>query len=214
MQYKQILKLFLAVLVAHVTFPLMAQVAPDAIQGGIPIVAGAGVSNFIIDWGDNPDGHPRQMQGITVWVDWNFYHAPGLLSGLGVEVEGRDIDWDLPPSLSNAALSDTGTNMRQDTGLGGVIYTLRRYRKIHPYAKALSGIGSIDFQPLTSAALYYRHDSRAIAATGAGVEYRVGRNIWVRGDYEYQWWPDLFGRQKALTPNGGTLGVVYHFGPR
>jgi len=178
MQYKQILKLFLAVLVAHVTFPLMAQVAPDAIQGGIPIVAGAGVSNFIIDWGDNPDGHPRQMQGITVWVDWNFYHAPGLLSGLGVEVEGRDIDWDLPPSLSNAALSDTGTNMRQDTGLGGVIYTLRRYRKIHPYAKALSGIGSIDFQPLTSAALYYRHDSRAM----------VARSVWqAKGTNTQRW---------------------------
>lgn len=55
---------------------------------------------------------------------------------------------------------------------------------------------------------------------GGTFEYRVTRNLSVRGDYEYQIWPSFAGspsitsgtvKQNAsgLTPNGFTFGVAY-----
>lgn len=193
--------------------PVAAQVVPAAEQGGWPIVAGAGVSGFNIDWGQDAFGRVRYMEGVTLWVDWNLTHlpGPGLLKGLGVELEGRDINFGLPASLSNKELNDTGTNMRQDTGLGGVIYTWRGLHRVHPYGKALFGIGSIDFPPLPASPPTYRHDNRTITAFGAGADLHMWRRIWLRADWEYQFWPDLFGSPHPLTPTGITLGAVYDF---
>ena len=203
----------LAALALVAALPLVAQVVPSAEQGGPPIVAGAGVSAFNIDWGQDAFGQVRYMEGITVWVDWNLtnIHGPSLLKGLGVELEGRDINLGLPASLSNAELHDKGTNMRQDTGMGGIIYTVRRWNRVHPYAKALAGIGSIDFPPLPASPAWYRHDDRTVGAFGAGADLRAWRSIFVRTDWEYQFWPDLFGSPHPLTPTGITLGVVYDF---
>jgi hypothetical protein len=203
----------LAALVFVAAIPVVAQVVPSAEQGGLPIVAGAGASAFNIDWGQDAFGQVRYMEGVTVWVDWNltYLHGPGFLKGLGVELEGRDIDFGLPASLSNAELFDKGTNMRQDTALGGVIYTVRRFHRVHPYGKALAGIGSIDFPPLPASPSWYRHDNRTITAFGAGADLRTWRNLWLRADWEYQFWPDLFGSPHPLTPTGITLGFVYDF---
>jgi len=183
------------------TLPLSSQVVPGARQGGVPIVLGAGFSSFNMDWGHGADGNLRYMDGITAWADWNFYNAPGLLRGLGVEVEGRDIDWAHPSGLPQ---------LRHDTFLGGPIYTWRHYRKLYLYGKGFAGIGSIDFQPLPDAPPTYTHDTRTVWALGGGGEYRAVGNFWLRADYEYQWWPQLFG-PNALTPNGITLGMVYDF---
>jgi hypothetical protein len=41
------------------------------------------------------------------------------------------------------------------------------------------------------------------------------RSVWLRADYEYQNWPDFYKNTKpsgTLNPQGGTLGVMYHFG--
>lgn len=203
----------LAALLVTVAFPVAAQVVPSAESGGWPIVAGAGVSGFNMDWGHDQFGRTRYMEGITGWFDWNLTRlpGPGLLKGFGVEVEGRDINFGLPASLSNARVGDTGTNLRHDTGLGGAIYTWRRYRKIHPYGKALIGLGSIDFPPLPASPPTYRHDDRTITAFGGGADIRVWQNVWLRADWEYQFWPDLFGSTHSLTPYGVTLGAVYDF---
>lgn len=203
----------LAALFATAATPAIAQVAPSAESGGLPIVAGAGASSFNMDWGQDRFGRQRIMEGVTVWFDWNLTRLPGpaLLRGLGVELEGRDINFGLPASLSNAALRDNGTNLRHDTGLGGVIYTWRRFRAVHPYGKALAGLGSIDFPPLPYSPPTYRHDDRTITAFGAGADIHTWQNVWLRADWEYQSWPNLFGSSNPLTPTGITIGAVYDF---
>jgi len=205
--------LVLTALLALAALPGFGQVVPSAEAGGLPLQVGAGVSGFNIDWGHDSFGVTRYMEGATLWIDWNLTRlpGPGLLRGLGIELEGRDINYGLPASLSNAELHDTGTNMRQDTGLGGVIYTVRRFRKVRPYGKALAGLGSIDFPPLPASPPTYRHDNRTITAFGVGADIHAWRSLWMRADWEYQFWPGLFGSSHDLTPTGITIGAVWDF---
>lgn len=185
------LKLVLAALFLAAAIPVFSQVAPAATEGGLPLVVGAGFSDFYSDWNG-------RLAGPTVWVDWNFYHGPSFLHGFGIEVEGRDLNYGRTGGVPN---------LRQDTAEGGAIYTWRHYRNFHPYAKYLIGFGSIDFPPYGT----YSHDTRTVLIPGGGAEYRAYRNIWVRGDYEYQYWRHIFGPHD-LNPNGVTIGVSYDFG--
>lgn len=172
-----------------------AQVAPQGSQGGFPLTLGGGVSDFSLDWGPS-----RRMIGITAWADYRLPFRERFLSGLGVEVEGREIDWDKPSDLAR---------MRQETGLGGATYILPLHsRRYHLYAKYLVGLGGIYFAPSG-----YDHDTRIVFAPGGGIDYRIGRGISVRGDYEYQFWHQIFGPHD-LNPQGPTVGVLYSFGGR
>jgi hypothetical protein len=184
---------FAAMLLAAVS-PSYSQVSPAANQGGVPIVVGAGFSDFGIDWGPGV-----RMEGISAWADWYPNRLPAVLNGLGIEVEGRDINFGRPTDLSK---------MRQDTGLGGAIYAWNRHRNFRPYAKFLVGVGSIDFPPSGT----YSHDTYSVLSPGGGVEYRAWRHIWIRGDYEYQFWQQVFGPHD-LTPAGFTIGASYDFRP-
>ena len=173
-----------------------AQVAPQAHQALSPLTIGAGLSDYDLDWGLG-----RRMLGITAWVDWKLPFKGKLLNGLGIEAEGRDTNFARPSTLSN---------MRQDTALGGVYYKFDMHHHIHPYVKALAGIGSIDFEVSNPT---YHHDTRTVIAPGGGVDYHVWNGLSVRGDYEYQFWHALFGPHD-LTPQGFTIGAVYSFGGR
>ena len=203
----------LAALVVGSASPVVAQVVPSAQAGGLPLVAGGGASRFNVDCGPFIYGATCYMNGITLWVDWNLERLPGprILRGLGVELEGRDINFGLSSSLSDSVLGDSGANLRQDTALGGLIYHWRRYRVVRPYGKVLAGLGSIDFPPLPASPPWYRHDDRTITALGAGADFHVWRAVWVRADWEYQFWPNLFGNPHPLSPTGVTLGAVYDF---
>lgn len=88
----------------------------------------------------------------------------------------------------------------------GAVYSWRHYRFVQPYAKYLAGMGSIDFP----ASGRYTHDTRAISAPGAGLECKVFRGVWVRADYEYQFWFHLF-ELHDLNPNGFTFGTGFDF---
>jgi len=134
-------KLIFAALFVATVLPVYSQVSPTASQGGVPIVVGAGFSDFSIDYGPG-----KRMDGITAWVDWYPNRLPAVLNGLGIELTGHDIDYARPAGI--------GT-MRQDTGEGGAIYTWNHYRNFRPYIKYLVGIGSIDF----AATGPYRHDT-------------------------------------------------------
>ena len=182
--------------------PLAAQVVPSAQQGGLPLVAGGGFSRF------NMDCAPY-VYGST--CNLNRLPGPGFLRGLSVELEGRDINYGLPPWLTDAGQGDSGTNLRQDTGMGGLMYSWRHFARVHPYGKALFGLGSLDFPPLPASPPTYRHDDRTITAFGGGADIRAWRHVWVRADWEYQLWPDLFGNSHPLTPTGITVGAVYDF---
>jgi len=186
-------RLLLAAFFVTAAVPVFSQVVPSATQGRLPLVVGGGVSDYYTDWSG-------RLLGPSVWVDWNLYRGPSVLRGFGLEAEGRDLNYDR-----------TGytPNLRQDTALGGVRYTFHRFRDLHPYAKFLAGIGSIDFT--LAGDPHYKHDTRTVIAPGGGLEYRVWRNAWVRADYEYQFWSELF-NTGALNPQGLTLGVSYDLG--
>lgn len=180
--------------------PAHSQVTYSAEEGKLPFTLGAGFSNFSLDWGTT---NPR-MNGYTIWGDWRLPHMPPALRGLGIELEGRDINWSAPASLPGH---------RMTTGSGGVIYEWRDWRafpRIRPYAKYLIGFGSIDFP---GNAPNYNHDTRTIYSPGAGVNVLAWNRFSIRGDYVYQFWPDLFGHG-SLNPNGFTVGTVYDFGRR
>jgi len=194
MRLKPIYKLIFTTLLVTVVLPLHSQVSPAANQGGIPIVVGAGFSDYSIDWGPG-----QRMEGISAWVDWFPSRLPAAISGLGLEAEGRDIDFGRPAGIPR---------MRQDTGLGGVIYSWNHYRNFRPYLKYLAGVGSIDFPPIGA----YSHDTFSAYSPGGGIEYRAGKHIWIRGDYEYQYWQHVFGPHD-LTPAGFTVGASYDFRP-
>jgi hypothetical protein len=193
------LKLSLFAVLISATSPLFSQVAPAASEHGpMPIAIGFAASDFSIDWGPG-----RRMEGMTAWVDWTgIPHLPRVLHGLGIDAEGRDINSGLPALVPR---------MRQDTALGGLSYTVRKFGKAQPYAKYLMGLGSIDFGPLPNAPRTYTHDTRAVSAPGAGLEFQAFRSLWVRADYEYQFWPHLFGPH-SLNPNGFTFGAMYTLG--
>ncbi len=192
MRLKLTPKLIFAAFFAAAVLPVYSQVAPAARQGGVPIVVGAGVSDYSIDWGPG-----RRMEGISAWVDWYPNHLPAVLQGLGIEATGHDINYGRPAGL--------GT-MRQDTGEGGPIYTFNRYGNFRPYVKYLIGIGSIDFLPSGP----YTHDTYRVVSPAGGLEYHAWQHIWIRGDYEYQFWHDVMSLHD-LTPNGFTIGASYDF---
>ncbi len=170
--------------------PAAAQAALHAEENMAPWSVGAGFSNFDLDWG--PD---RRMDGITAWLDWRVpTHLP-LLNRVGLEAEGREIDFARPSSLPV---------MRQETALGGITVELPGRRRLHPYAKYLMGIGGVYFAPSG-----YNHDTRKVLAPGGGVDWRLRHGLSVRAEYEYQYWRHLFGPHD-LNPNGVTVGVVWN----
>jgi opacity protein-like surface antigen len=175
-------------------FQAHAQVTYSAQEGKLPFTVGVGVSDFSDDWGIS---NPRQV-GITAWADWRIPHMPSLLDGVGVELEGRDINYATPSSLPGH---------RMDTGLIGPIYQFRRTSRIRPFGKFLMGIGSIDFP---SPGATYSHDTRTVYEPGVGTDVRFWNRFSVRGEYDYQFWHQLF--QHDLNPQGFTVGVVYDFG--
>ena len=78
----------------------------------------------------------------------------------------------------------------------------------HPYMKFLVGDGSIDFE---HPAPNYSHDTRTMYIPGVGADARFYKSLWLRVNYEYQFWPDFF-HHHALTSSGVDIGVAYDFG--
>lgn len=185
------LKTLLVLAITGAVIPTFAQVAPQANRPGIPLTVGVGYSNYATDW-------YGRLEGPSLWLDWSFDRGPAPLNGLGIEVEARDLNYG----------KTTTQQLRMDTISGGPIYTLRHYRRVAPYAKFLLGYGSMDFDVNTPG---YTHDTRTVIGPGGGADYRAFGNLWVRGNYDYQFWPDFF-HHHALNPNGFTFGAFYDLG--
>jgi len=193
MRMKPYLGLTLAILFVCATYPVLAQTAPTATKYNPQFAIGAGVSGFNPDWGHGI------IMGETVWIDYSPTRVPLLLKGIGLEVELRDLNFDRTKTVPPL--------MVQQTAGGGVTYTWRRFNNIRPYGKFLEEFGGLTWGPSGPG---YHHDTRTVTIGGVGLEYRAWRNVWLRADYEYQFWPDLFG-DKTLDPKGFTLGAMYHF---
>jgi len=197
MRLKPFVGLALAVLFTCVPYLAVAQTAPAAMERHLPLAAGGGISAYNPDWAH---GH---LLGETLWVDYYPTRMPWFLHGLGVEAEARD--------LSLGRSSSQPSNLREDVAGGGLIYSWRHFRNFRPYGKLLGAYGNTEYK----VTLGPYHETRTVTIMGGGVEYRVYRGIWARGDYEYQFWPDFFkGTTPAgkLNPQGITAGVSYHFG--
>ena len=169
-----------------------SQVGPSGRQGSgsLPLVLGGGYSNFTLDWG------PRQRSnGLAAWVD--VYPLPGRLKDLGIEMEGRSSRWGNPVP-----------NLRQDTAQIGGIYSYSGFKTVHPFATFVAGIGSMDFPPFPGRP-NYTHDNFTVTSTAAGGEIHAFEGIWIRGEYEYQWWHKVFGPGNTSTPNGFSVGLQY-----
>jgi hypothetical protein len=188
------LKMLLAALLVGASIPAFSQVAPGATGGGLPLTVGIAYSNYHTDWSG-------RLSGPMFWADWNFYNAPSLLHSFGIEVEARDL---------NYHRTGGDPKLRMDTVAGGAIYTWRHYHKLQPYTKFLVGFGSIDFSPIPGLSPNYTHDTRTVYAPGIGLDYLIYRGVWVRGNFEYQFWPHFI-NNNALDPYGFTIGASYDF---
>ena len=192
--YQMRSKVLIALFVVSALVSAHAQVSP-AVQGTgpLPLRVGAGYSNYATDWSG-------RLGGPAVWIDYDVPKMPPSLSGLQLEAEGRDLNYNR---------TGGNPNLRQYTFGGGVNYAWRYEPAFHPYAKFVAGIGNVSFSPFVGSP-GYRHDSRTFYAPGGGLDVRVHKRIWTRLDYEHQFWPDFF-RHHTLTPHGFTIGVFYDF---
>jgi len=167
----------------------LSQTVPSAYQGRLPFTIGGGASNMNVDWGQN------RMYGYSIWGDWHPGDLPRILDGLGVEAEARD--------LSFGRSNHIPANFREDTLGAGLIYTYRHFARIRPYGKVLIEYGRLNYGPGIATDKVY--------APALGFEYHAIQRLWVRADYEYQSWPNLFYGGKNLDPQGFTLGASYDF---
>jgi opacity protein-like surface antigen len=169
-----------------------AQVVAAGKGGNQQLYVGATFSDF------DPDFGWKRLYGIGGFADYN------LTPRLGAEAEVRFHRFN---QLSN---------IHEDNYLIGPRYSwrLRNHRRVVLYGKALFGVGYFNF-PQNAA-----HGNYFDIALGGGVDYRVTRRIYVRGEYEYQIWPGFVGppdsatppfinRPHGLTPNGFAVGASY-----
>jgi hypothetical protein len=196
------LKLVLAAFFALSILPAVAQVAPAARIHGLPLGVGVGFSDYNTDYykPELPFWSGR-MTGISAWADYSIFH------GLGVEVEGTSIFGNKPKPFDGFGRTIYG-NLKEETAQVGIIYKYPRpIFKLRPYVKGLGGIGRVNFP---SANPFYTEEDSALYSLGGGIEYKVWRTLFVRGDYEYQTWKDFRSGTQSLNPNGFTIGATYY----
>jgi opacity protein-like surface antigen len=203
MRLKLYVGLAFALLFVNSAYSAHAQTVPAARGPKVysPLAIGAGFSGF------NPDIGHTHLFGGTLWIDYTPDRVPSFLRGIGIEVEARDLNY----GRSAAAEPD----LREDVASGGVIYSWPHFRNFRPYGKFLIGFGNADEYDARLRLKF--HDSRTVTSFGGGLEYRAFKGVWVRGDYEYQSWPDFFKHSNPaipaglLNPQGFTIGAMYHF---
>jgi opacity protein-like surface antigen len=205
------LKLFpptsLAVLLVLSTCPIFAQTAPAGFAKTLPLTVGVGFSNYDTGLGNGAlaKGSDR-LGGGTLWLDYQPGYFARHTGGLAIAVQGRDLHMSEPKDQPF---------LREDVGSGGLMYRWNRFYMFRPYAEGLMGFGNADF--LTQFGFHY-HQTRTVTTAGGGAEFDAFHRLWVRADYQYEWWPNFFrsgpaGKQvlSSLHPNGVSVGVTYHF---
>jgi len=158
-----------------------AQATPAATRAG-SLQLGAGVSLA------NSDYAPQKIKGITVYGTFD------LTRHLGIEGDIHKVSIITPGDIG------------EDSYLIGPRYVFR-YRRFSPYAKALFGIGRLQYQFDTSPHATFTY---GMYAFGGGLDFRATHHINVRAiDLEFQKWPGF--PPNGLTPIVGTIGVAYAF---
>jgi opacity protein-like surface antigen len=204
MRCKLLVGCIIALSLMGAALPASGQAVYAARQEHPRLAIGAGFSASTQDWG------PHAVLGTTGWLDWRPGFFNGPLNGLGVEIMGRDLSGNRMTMIQRDG-EKVPVKPRTDTIGGGLIYHVqqRGFYKFEPYVKAIGSFGSIDFT-LGNPKNKYDHDTRTVLSLGGGLDWNVARHFTVRGDIEYQFWPDFLRQQ--LNPFVYTGGVLYRFG--
>lgn len=153
------------------------QVVPAAVKGSLSLTAGGFVSVF------QPDYVDYKLGGVGGYVDLNVFR------GYGIEAEGRWQHFHEYYGIS------------QDNYLIGPRKKIFHFWKAQPYVKVLGGFSNMNFGPGIGTGRFNT------IAFGGGTDIRLDRRWSVRGDFEYQWWPDFLGDR--LNPYGVSVGMNY-----
>lgn len=161
---------------------LPAQAAPAILGGGRSLWAGGEYSNFTPDFGP-----PQRLSSIGVYGDFNWN------SRYALEAEARFLHF------------GGFAGEYENSYVAGPKVVLIRHGKFRPYAKFLLGVGKINFPYQVGNGSYFDF------APAGGLDYRLTRNLALRAEYEYQFWPSAPGivgePNNGLKPNGFSAGV-------
>jgi hypothetical protein len=151
----------------------------------IPTASRAGDAQIGIGYSAaKPDYIPQTFQGIAAYADFDF--RPHL----GIEAE-----------FHQANNIGSYQSFQRTYEIGGRY--LRAYGPLVPYVKVLVGRGQFEY-PYGEAEANY-----TMYAGGAGVDFKLGLYLRVRGEYEFQKWTSF--PNGGLTPHIVTIGLAYHF---
>ncbi len=143
------------------------------------------------------------VEGSAYTLDYDEGYEEGLAVYADLDVTRH---WGIEGLYRNASIQ-TPHDIGENHLLAGPRYHIT-HGPFQPYAKALVGEGTINFQKGYNASSYSEH--YFIYVLGGGVDFRASRHINVRLiDFEYQLWPGF--RDHGLTPYGYNAGVAYHF---
>jgi opacity protein-like surface antigen len=193
-------KLVLAALLTLTALPLFSQVEPAVRINGIPLGVGVGIVGYdtdyyrpyLADWSG-------EMYGVSAWANYPIFR------GFGVEAEGMSVFANKPPAYAPNHEIIYGS-IKEETLQGGIIYKFHETHKLHPYLKGMGGAGKVNFPNIDP---FYTSENAGIFSASGGVEYRAWRNVFVRGQYQYQWWKGFRGGQ-GFNPAGFTAGATYY----
>ena len=158
------------------------QAAPTATRAGGIAQIGAGWSIA------SPDYSPQKIQGLSIYGTFD------LTNHWGIEGDVHRISLITPADIG------------QDSYLVGPRYVFH-HNRIHPYAKALIGLGRFQYLYDYTPHYYYTYK---IYSLGGGVDFQARNHINVRVvDLEYQKWPGF--PANGITPLVLTFGVAYAF---
>lgn len=121
----------------------------------------------------------RKMAGVSAFVDADSAHH------IGVEGEGRWLEF------------HQTANVHSESYLIGPRYHLN-IGKYQPYVKGMIGFADFNFP------YNFAHGTYLVVGAGAGVDYRLASRWSVRGEFEYQDWPQFtFGAMSSVGVNAG-----------
>lgn len=201
-------KLLLAATLIAAVATAHAQVTYDAEEGWLRPTVGGGVSGLdpAFAQGSAPDYllQPGSGQGhrwgMTAWADAGLPFNASWLRPLSLEAQFSTI-------FAGGPASQQG--IKETTVGGGAVYTWRHWQNFRPYAKYIFSYGIVSFHPaLLPTGVTYSHDSRATNGLGGGIEFRLTHRIWLRAEYERQFWGSVAG-STSLQPQAVTIGAMY-----
>jgi opacity protein-like surface antigen len=162
------------------------QVAPSALGPSHTLWVGGEYSNVRASF---PYSSHQHLWGVGGFADYS------VIRYLGVEAEGRYL-------LTNGFYDE-----KQENYLVGPQFIVGRSERLQAFAQFLVGAGRLTYPLQTGSGVYLA------LAPGAGFNLRVSERWLVRGEYEYQLWPDSsnIANQPGhyLTPSGVHVGIAF-----